>query len=165
MSNESATKQKLDEFRASLPVGDEHTEPTREMLRVTSFACNGAPDKVQAIADAVGSIALFLATVHKGESKRISDIVDAALDDHVKACSLKLVSDRSQPAAFPAPEDKRGVWSQAWVFVNANSKTLIYSLTVVLIVAILKGELQTLLDAIPKRQQAMMQYEPSASNN
>lgn len=52
MSEASPTKQKLDEFRASLPPGDEHTEPTREMLRVTSYACNGAPDKQQALADA-----------------------------------------------------------------------------------------------------------------
>lgn len=52
MSEASPTKQKLDEFRVSLPPGDEHTEPTREMLRVTSYACNGAPDKQQALADA-----------------------------------------------------------------------------------------------------------------
>lgn len=42
MSEASPTKHKLDEFRVSLPPGDEHTEPTWEMLRITSYACNGA---------------------------------------------------------------------------------------------------------------------------
>ena len=86
MSEASPTKQKLDEFRMSLPPGDEHTEPTREMLRVTSYACNGAPDKQQALADAVGGIALFLATVHKGEHDRIMAAVKSAIDAHAIQC-------------------------------------------------------------------------------
>lgn len=86
MSEASPTKQKLDEFRVSLPPGDEHTEPTREMLRVTSYACNGAPDKHQALADAVGGIALFLATVHKGEHDRIMAAVKSAIDAHAIQC-------------------------------------------------------------------------------
>ena len=85
----SATKQKIDEFRASLPVGDEHVEPTREMLRVASFACNGAPDKTQALADAVGEVALFLAMAHRGEAHRIDRQVDAAIQDHIAACTGK----------------------------------------------------------------------------
>ena len=86
MSESSPTKQKLDEFRVSLPPGDEHTEPTREMLRVTSYACNGATDKQQALADAVGGIALFLATVHKGEHDRIMSAVKSAIDAHAIQC-------------------------------------------------------------------------------
>ena len=45
MSEASPTKQKLDEFRVSLPPGDEHTEPTREMLRVTPFTAQAAPSR------------------------------------------------------------------------------------------------------------------------
>ena len=92
MSEASPTKQKLDEFRASLPPGDEHTEPTREMLRVSSYACNGAPDKQQALADAVGGIALFLATVHKGEGERILAVVNSAIDAHVVACRKNMTT-------------------------------------------------------------------------
>ena len=92
MSEASPTKQKLDELRASLPPGDEHTEPTREMLRVTSYACNSAPDKQQALADAVGGIALFLATVHRGEHDRIMAVVKSAIDAHAIQCRKNTAS-------------------------------------------------------------------------
>ena len=92
MSEASPTKQKLDEFRVSLPPGDEQTEPTREMLRVTSYACNGAPDKQQALADAVGGIALFLATVHRGEHDRIMAAVKSAIDAHAIQCCKNMAS-------------------------------------------------------------------------
>ena len=78
---------------------------------------------------------------------------------HEDTCVARLSVLRA--ATNPQQGSPVQTWRQVWVFVNNNSKTLIYCLTIILVVAILKGELQTLLDAIPKRQQAMFQYEPA----
>lgn len=84
--SDSITKQKLDALILTYPAGDEHTEPTRAMLSAASFACNGAPDKVQAVSDAVGSVAYFLAMVHRGEPERIKEIVSEEIGEHTLAC-------------------------------------------------------------------------------
>jgi len=54
-------------------------------------------------------------------------------------------------------------WVFFYTFLTNNSKFIISWVAVIVIVAILRGELQTLLNAIPgtKNQTTMIQYEPA----
>jgi len=148
----SATKQKLDEFRASLPIGDEHTEPTREMLRVASYACNGAPDKPQAIADAVGEVALFLAMAHRGEAHRIDEKVDAAVNEHAIKCAGK-----TQHTTVTTTTDKTSSDNNIKGYVIAalvkNAALVIVggftSVVIIVLAIVYHGDIKPALESVP----------------
>ena len=59
-------------------------EAIDDMLGTAGHAANGAPDKQQAIAEAVQSMAVFLARQARHENRRISD----AVSSHAQACSM-----------------------------------------------------------------------------
>jgi hypothetical protein len=85
---------------ATLPADDERLDPLRDMLHASHYAANGAPDKTDAIAAAVGSVALFLAREKLHEGKRLEE----AMQVHATACPLRA-----------GPGGKlRGVWLFRW---------------------------------------------------
>lgn len=86
----SVTKQKLDDLLDTFPAGNEHTEPTRAMLAQTSYACNGAEDKPQALSDALGAVAYFLAMVHRSEPDRIAAAVATGIRTHKDGCIIEM---------------------------------------------------------------------------
>ena len=53
-------KQKLEDLRASISVGDDSLEPVRDMLGSAATAVNGAPDKLQAVSETVGYMGIVL---------------------------------------------------------------------------------------------------------
>lgn len=53
-------KQKLEDLRDSIPVGDDSLESVRDMLGSATVAVNGAPDKLQAVSETVGHMGIVL---------------------------------------------------------------------------------------------------------
>lgn len=146
---DSPTKQKLDALIETYPVGDEHTEPTRAMLAQTSYACNGAPDKIQAVSDAVGSIAYFLAMVHRGESVRIAAAVQDGLRSHIKECPA-LIAASVVPPPF-APESPQNVRTMLATALANNMKWAILGVSVSITVAVIAlGSLVVYTRQIPE---------------
>ena len=161
----SQTKQRLDALIRSYPVGEEHTEPTRAMLEDASCACNGAPDKIQAVSDAVGSIAYFLAMVHRGEPERIanavSKAVEAGIKEHVAACALLAAAqERARPSA---PDSKQDVWTMIATSIAANMKTVIIctfaALCVISFMLILSGQIKEAAGAGVSISQAVKDFQ------
>ena len=56
----SQLKQKLEDLKESIPVGDDSLEAVRDMLGSAAFSVNGAPDKLQAVSETVGHLGYVL---------------------------------------------------------------------------------------------------------
>jgi hypothetical protein len=95
---------------------------------------NGSPDPVQQ-----GIKRLTISGVRR------EMLAHARMKAHIAACAIRMTL--MDPGKVPPSN----VWPQVWQFVNANGRTLIGWIGVVLVVIVLKGELKTLLSHIPTR--------------
>jgi hypothetical protein len=151
--SDSPTKQNLDSLLEQYPAGDEHTAPARAMLVQASIACNGAPDKIQALSDALGGIALFLAMVHRGEPKRIAAAVTAGLRDHIDECPALLAA-RANPAPS-APESPQNVKTMLATALANNLKAAILAAALSLTAMVISlGAMIVYTRQIPEAAQA-----------
>ena len=150
---DSPTKKKIDAFLAKLPFDDEHCEPTRAMLGVTAVACNGAPDKIQAVCDAVGEIGYFLALVHRSEPERISAAVVNGLRAHIEECPALIAASAIPPPS--APESPQNVKTMLATALANNMKWAILAAAVsVTAVFIALGSLVVYTRQIPEAANA-----------
>jgi hypothetical protein len=85
----SKVHSKLDALHNSLDPADETKEPLRDMLLSAREACNGAPDKLQAISETIGHVALILARSEMHKADYIDAAATKAVQAHTSSCPLR----------------------------------------------------------------------------
>lgn len=60
-------------------------EAVSDMLISAQHACNGSVDKIQAVADAVGAVSVFLARKERADGERFAALLSA----HERACPMR----------------------------------------------------------------------------
>lgn len=88
MSIEREKIRRVQEHVQGSSLGTGHKEALDDMLLATYKATNGAPDKMQALTEAVASLGVCLArdAIHRRED--FAKILDAGLEKHKKDCPL-----------------------------------------------------------------------------